>query len=66
MKIVVLLLLLILVIWLFFMGGLYSITGVNFYKSCEKRVYIIFLSDCEQLGKISGYSMTIEIGETER
>jgi hypothetical protein len=29
-KIIVLLLLLILVIWLFFLGGLYSLTGINF------------------------------------
>ena len=29
-KIVILLLLLILVIWLFFLGGLYSLTGINF------------------------------------
>jgi hypothetical protein len=29
-KIIVLLLLLVLVIWLFFFGGLYSLTGINF------------------------------------
>jgi hypothetical protein len=29
-KIIVLILLLILVIWLFFLGGLYSLTGINF------------------------------------
>jgi len=30
LKIVILFLLLILVIWLFFLGGLYSLTGINF------------------------------------
>jgi len=29
-KIVLLIVLLIIVIWLFFLGGLYSITGINF------------------------------------
>jgi hypothetical protein len=30
LKIIVLILLLILVVWLFFLGGLYSLTGINF------------------------------------